>query len=193
MGKSYSSLNFDIDIEGLPSTAAEFDELAKREGACLEHAVNNYVAHSHLTKVRAAICERVEKETGISRKTEEREDDKVIYTETEKQYINRVNAELTKDDESLEEHYIDAIKEAAASVVVDLTKSVRTAGSAKLAQKWIDKAASVIAAGKAETFAEAKGITLSGDEEDDLQAIGSKIRDITAQLQKQALEDAMSI
>jgi len=193
MSKTYSSLTFDIDIEGLPSSVAEFDELAKREGACLEHAINNYVAHTHLTKVRAAICKTVETETGIPRKTEKREDDKVVYDETEAKFIKRVNVELAKDDESLEEHYIDAIKTAAAAVEVDLTKAVRSAGSSKLAQKWLDKAASVIASGKAEAFAEAKGITLSGDEEDDQQAIGSKIRDITAELQKQALEDAMSI
>ena len=44
-------MGFEFPIAGLPTTVEEFDTAAARVGACLDQAVQNYVAHNHLTTV----------------------------------------------------------------------------------------------------------------------------------------------
>lgn len=195
MSKTYSSLGFDLTIVGLPTSVEQFNEMAGAD-RCLEYAVQHYVAHSHLSKVRAAICEAVEKATGIERNKEPQDDDSkaVKYNESEGAYIKRVDAELP-EGESLEATYSEVIQEAANSVEVDLTKAVRTGGSTKVAQKWLDKAQAIRDAGKLEVFCETHNVVIPEEADDDAINIlvGNKVRLITLELQKQAEEQALGI
>lgn len=192
MSKTYSSLGFDIPIEGLPKTVDEFNSLAGRD-CCLDYAIQHYVAHNHLTKVRAAICAAVEEATGIEREKEEN-DGKTKYTESDARYIKRVESELP-DGESLETTYLEPIIEAAKSVPVDLTKTVRAGGTSKTAQKWLDKASAIIEAGKLDAFCEAHDLTIDedADEETILNVVGQKVRLVSLELQKQAEAQALGI
>lgn len=188
-----NSVGFEFPVNNLPATVEEFDQMAQREGACLDAAIGQYIAHTHLTKVRSILCEKAEELTGIEREKEE-EDGKVTYSESEKKYLDRVEAELQSEGRSMYEGDLYAkLVEAASSVEVDLTKQTRSGGSTKVAQKWLDMAKDVIAQGKAEAFAEKFGLTLTGEEEDDLKTIGSKLKEETLRIQRQAQADLMAL
>jgi hypothetical protein len=102
-------------------TASEFDQLAKKEGACVESANNNTLYRSVLAQFRGNFLHGIEavgKEgdekfvpglagveqiTGIERKTEgtgkfrgegESKEEVMVYAETEDKYFKRVLAEL---------------------------------------------------------------------------------------------------
>lgn len=169
--------------------------MAQTEGACLKRAIQQYLDHSHASKVRAAICAKVEELTGIERKHETNDDGKKTkFTETENVYITRVENTLAQEDRSLNsEEFEPAIQEAAAAVPVDLTKTVRSGGSVNnVAKKWLDMATALIEAGKWDAFVEKYNVTLTDDDEQNLRLVGDKCRTVTAEIQKKALADAMA-
>ena len=93
--KQFESLGVKINLN-IPSTVEEFDQNAKKAGACLDEAVNNIVYRGVLPDFRAMFCERVEKETGIARKfstVKEGDKEVEVWDETEGKYMSRVRAE----------------------------------------------------------------------------------------------------
>jgi hypothetical protein len=120
--KSYSCLGLKANVS-VPDSVTEFDNLAKKEGACLAEAIANVVYRSVLAGVRSDVVEVLEKETGIPRnmkdsgKTKDVEveiDDPenpgqkkktsqkvAIYVpdESEQKYVDRVQAQLKLKDE----------------------------------------------------------------------------------------------
>lgn len=95
---------FNINV---PESVEEYDSLAKKQGACLEAAIDHEVYHGTLGDVRDRFAEEVGKKHGITRREigtgvfEGEGDAKVEVTKTEKNdvYLARVAAEkgLTGD------------------------------------------------------------------------------------------------
>lgn len=101
----------------VPETAEEFDQLAKKAGACVDEAVNNVLYRGVLADFRSAVVAELERETGIQRKTKDHPEGKKytndqkdengnivakkgdpiqVLDETESKYIQRVAAEQGK-------------------------------------------------------------------------------------------------
>jgi hypothetical protein len=191
-----NSMGFEFPVNGLPETVEEFDKMAGRVGACLDGANAHYIAHTHLTKVRTAIVEAVEKVTGIEREKTV-EGDKTTYAKTEARYIASVQSALEEEGKSLEDpEYLTYITDAASAVEVDLTKQTRSGGgTARVAQKWLDVANDrVIVAGKADAFAEVHGINIDGKEGEELaKVIGAKLKELAAAALRKVQEDALAL
>lgn len=121
--KQYKSLGLQVSLS-VPETVAEFDENAKKEGACLSEAINNCVYRGGLAIFRdvflhgqaevkegdvvtSPAIKGVEELTGILRLTEQvMKDGKpvlkdnepvLIFVESEGKYFNRVLSTLVKD------------------------------------------------------------------------------------------------
>lgn len=191
---TYNSLGIEFTVNGLPSSVEEYDEMAQRQGACLDSAIGQFIAHTHLTKVRSALVAAVEKITGIEREKKE-EDGKTSFTETEKTYLDRVESEhLQPEGKSLYEGDIyTKLQAAAAAVEVDLTKQTRVGASSKLAQKWLDMAGEIVKAGKADAFAAKYGLTYTGEEEEDLKILGACIKEQDARIRREAQARLMEL
>ena len=103
VSKQVNTLGFELNVN-VPDTIAEYDNLAKKQGAALESAVLNVLYRSVFAKFRQQFAEAVENNTGIERLTEptgkkvknedgsESSEDQVRYTETEKVYFDRACA-----------------------------------------------------------------------------------------------------
>ena len=159
--------------------------MAKRD-CCLDYAIQHHLMHSHLGKLRPVIVKAVAEATGIPVLVKD-VDGKEVPAESDNTYIKRVAAELEERGEDLEEVAGDAVAEAINAVPVDLTKAVRTAGVAKVAQKWLDMGQKVIDEGKDAGFCEANGITVPADlsEEDYLKFIANEVRKVILAKQKE--------
>jgi hypothetical protein len=69
MNPKYETSVFGRDIAiTVPTTSAEFDRLAKKEGATLEFAIDHEIAHGTLGTFRKAVIEAIVKQTGIARR-----------------------------------------------------------------------------------------------------------------------------
>lgn len=117
-----SSLGFKLN-SSVPETAAEYDQLAAKDGACVESAVSNTLYRSTLAEFRSNLLHGVkpvgvegdegfkpgiagiEELTGIERKTRgtgkfkgegESKEEVIVWDETEGDYFKRVCAELVK-------------------------------------------------------------------------------------------------
>ncbi len=101
--KEYRCLGLTAKIS-VPSDIAEFDKLAKKDGACFDEAVSNVVYRGVLNGIRDSFCEAVQNDTKIERKTKDtgKKDAKgqalFVYDESEGKYIDRVQAALGLDD-----------------------------------------------------------------------------------------------
>lgn len=108
--KQFRTLRIPVPLV-VPATVAEFDANAKREGACLEEAINNVVYRGSLTGLRDLVIHGQEEEkdasgkvtqvafkgweaiSGKERKTKKikRGDKEVeVYDESEQDYVDRV-------------------------------------------------------------------------------------------------------
>lgn len=106
--KSYNSLGYDLNLS-VPGSVEEYDQLAKRVGACLDDAIKNVVYRGVFATFRTKFAELIENNTGIARKTEpvldksgkpKTEEDgtpMLRFVETEKVYFDRVCAVLVSE------------------------------------------------------------------------------------------------
>lgn len=90
------SIGFNLPVD-VPATAAEFDALAKREGACVTEANNNVLYRSYLAEFRDEFVDALSTKFGIERKTKvtgktKTGADVVSYDETEVEFVKRVAA-----------------------------------------------------------------------------------------------------
>lgn len=96
----------------VPSSVEEYNSLAPaRNNPVLEDAILNIEYRSIFPKFRDALCDVVEKETGIKRRTKtvgEGEKAKQVPDEAEGKYLNRVKAELGLEDADFVAKFQDA-------------------------------------------------------------------------------------
>lgn len=127
----------------MPATVEEFDQNAKRSGACLDEAVNNCVYRGSLAEFRDTFCEQLESTSGVERATKDsgKKDDKgqpiLTYTETEGDYAKRVAAEKGVDITSFQS-LADSV---AAAIVFDASARERKAPTPKKLPDWAKKVA----------------------------------------------------
>lgn len=114
-----------LPINGLPSTVAELDAMAKKEGATLDLANAQYVAHTHLSRARKALVAALEVATGIKRLTEKK-GDKEVVSENEGAYIKRLEKEIGSD--KFYEQFQGVAEKAYAGVAVNFERAAREAG-----------------------------------------------------------------
>lgn len=113
-----------LPINGLPSTVAELDAMAKKEGAALDMANAQYVAHTHQSRARKALVAALEVATGIKRLTEKK-GDKDVVIENEGAYVKRLEKEI---GDNFYEQFQSVAEKAYASVEVSFERAAREAG-----------------------------------------------------------------
>lgn len=162
-----------------PSTVEEFDKMAKKDGATLDAAVQQEIAHGTLGDVRDVFVALIEEETGIARRDigtglfEEVEGKRTEITKPEKHqaYYDRVCAEKGLDsDKEPFAHLAARISEGGdKEVKFDPSVRERKTPIAKLAKKYKDAAAIVIMNGTVDRLNEnqlsliGKSFTATGD------------------------------
>lgn len=136
----------------VPENADEFDKCAGKAGACLEYACAEGIYRSVLPKIRSALFERLEAETGIKRKvvdtktvgTGENAKEVEIY-EKDSLYFKRVCAEQQCEPSAFE----PIANEIAATVGFDLSTQRAVGGRVTAADKRnADKVLTAIENGK---------------------------------------------
>lgn len=206
------SLGLTLSIS-VPSTVAEFDQNAKKEGACLEQAVNNILYRGVLAEFRGDFCEAVEKAFSLERKTKDTgrtktvKDEKTgvetkesifVYAESEAEFIDRVIASKGITRESLQP-LADAVLAAknadgTLKIVFDASATEKkVAGPKKLAAKFSDAAKQLLESGKAEQFnkklaaAKLATFTATGETEKDVTALGWLVKAFVDYSEAQAM------
>ena len=175
--REYKSLGLKVAFQ-VPENVQEFDTNAKKDGACLDEAINNVIYRGSLAEFRdtflhgrkaepaadgkPAISEikGVEGITGIERLTEpvKGKDGKPVvkdgepvtkYSESEGDYFERVLAQTNKKAEDFQ----SLADEVASSIAFDASASERKAtGPKKLAQKYKLTAARILAGPNLSSF-----------------------------------------
>jgi hypothetical protein len=174
--KEYSSLGLKVNIS-VPSTVEEFDQNAKRTGACLDEAINNTVYRGVLADFREKFCEALETHTAIPRHTKDsgkKDSDGnaiMLYTESEGDYPKRAAAEQGVEVATYQ-HIADAV---AAELVFDASARERKAPTPKKLPDWAKKVAEEFLSGAksleklSAAFAKIVGtpLTVSGETHED--------------------------
>lgn len=176
----------------VPATVEEFDQNAKKVGACLQEAVNNVIYRGVLADFRATFCEEVEKDTGIERKwkTVERGKDKKaveVWDETEGDYITRVIATKgwTEDRTSLQ-----AIADRVAPTII-FDASVTEAkerGPKKLPEAYKTAAERIFTNGNEAKWAEKLKLTFGPEKDKNVELLGWAIKRVEDEKRKAAVE-----
>ena len=145
----------------VPSDVAEFDQNAKKVGACLESAIDNVVYRGSLAVFRAKFCETVEKETGIARKTKlvtlksKNEDGSAktseVWDGTEVEYFSGVLAQTSREAAS----FAATAQSVADTIEFDASERERAAaGPKRIGKAFLDAATKAQSEGKLEVLAE---------------------------------------
>lgn len=190
------SIGFTIKVNGVPETAEEFDQLAKKEGACVEAATNHIMMHSHLGKFRSALAEKLEEVTGIKRKTKtigEGADAKEVVDETEAKYIGRLEGQLAEQGRDLYSEFAATAQEVADKIEFDVTPGRTPGAGQKPAKKYLAYYAKLKEEDKLEAFAERYGIVLSENEEENVLTVTSKIREVLLEKERQLAQQMLSL
>ena len=158
--KEYKSLGLVVKVQ-VPSDVAEFDTLAKAEGACLNEATNNAVYRGFLGNFRSDLLhgrdadveegiiafQGLQQRFEVARKTKvtsKKKDgtDVVAFDETEEEYLNRVVAEkgISKADLQAMADELVAI-----SPFDPSARERKAPVPTKVAKVWADHAKTVIA------------------------------------------------
>lgn len=199
-------------INGVPTTAAKFDELAGREGACIDNAWDYQKYHVHAAKLRWAVMLMLEKESGLEiEKTTK--NGKTKIDEKPQVYVDRlIQSEFVTGDPKdsavwdsavieFVQKYGSKIHELAGATPVDLTKKARIAGAtAKISQAYLDYAQiNIIDAGKVSKACNLYGIDETkvygedgsvSEEGKDLLARGVRARNLEKRRQAEAAAKA---
>lgn len=180
-----SGHKFNINV---PESTSEFDQLAKKEGACLEAAIDHEVYHGTLGDIRDAFAEAVAEEYGITRReigtgTFEGEGDaKTEVTTLEKipVFLERVKAEKGLTRDAPFQDVADSLSAGGAKEVkFDPSVRERKAPKSPIIAKWaIEQATKFLASAsdkakaKFITAAQAVGVELAitGDNDVDIKA-----------------------
>jgi len=171
VSKQVNTLGFELSVN-VPDSIAEYDQLAKKQGAALESAVLNVLYRSVFARFRAQFAEAVENNTGIERLTEptgkkvkdengnETGEDAVRFSETEKVYFDRVCAELVKSGqaasiEAAAAGFTKLAQDTISSIAFDPSESEKApSGPKKVAKAYVTLAEKAQAAGKLSALAD---------------------------------------
>lgn len=182
--KKFRSLGCDLNVQ-VPSTVEAFDTSARKVGACLEEAINNVVYRGVLAEFRDSFCEKVAEKTGIARRVKKTikntkgEDVEVLENEGDFIAYVRVQKGWTEDNKELQSIADDV----ASSLLFDASATERKAPTPKkLPKDYVEAATRFFTNGTQEKWASKFGLTLSGDQAKDIEAIGWKLKvDVEAQ------------
>lgn len=168
VSKKVNTLGFELSVN-VPDSIAEYDTLAKKQGAALESAVLNVLYRSVFAAFRAQFAEAVENNTGVARLMEKTgkkvknedgtEEDAVRFAETEKVYFDRVCAELVQNGEhptveAAAASFSQLAQETIASIAFDPSESEKApTGPKKVAKAYTLLAEKAQAAGKLDALA----------------------------------------
>lgn len=143
-----------------PENIAEAVEICGGdENLLVEHFVQKLVYNHHNAEVRALFVEKVEEQTGIKRKTVQKDTGKKnedgsskmieVYDETETEYFNRVLAESGTEAGD----YVAELQAIADANPLDGKKKARTSAGPKLAKMYVQGATEIVNAGSGEKAA----------------------------------------
>lgn len=120
----FRTLGLNIMIS-VPESVEEFNKLAGNPDQCLNDAIKNVAYRQAYPEFRKGLCEAVEKETGLARKTKtvgEGESAKEVISEKEAVYIARALSEV----EGFTEEKLQAVaNDVAKSITLDPTPTER--------------------------------------------------------------------
>lgn len=152
MDKKNNTLKLAVTVRGCPESADEFDKLAGKAGAALMEAVNNVIWRKWNPEFRSKLIERLTPEFGALQNkldksgnpvqigTDEESGEAIYAKETEKDYVDRIQAEgkVSKADLQV------IAQEVADKIPFDPSTSESTP-----AKKFVDAAENVLARVKA--------------------------------------------
>lgn len=178
MVNKYSCLYGDINVS-VPDSVEQFDQLAGRNGACLDAATKQVVFHKLLGDVREDIVEacvkafefpRLEVDTGKKRK----DGSPILVDEDAKDYIHRLFADREWERENPPAQYRDLV--ASLEIKFDPSATVRVSKGKVLPKMYLEAGERIIANGNGFKWANQFGITLTGEAEADATLLGWQIK-----------------
>lgn len=204
--KEYESLGVTVPFQ-VPETIEEYERLAKRQGACLDEAIDNVVYRGCLASFRKAFVAAFEKATGVARKTRSitttsdgKETVRNVPDESEGRYIDRALEELHPGDELAILKYqplvADVLKLTDKSgrllCVFDPSEAERKERKESVAKQYLDAVPLLIAAlsRKGKTLAQwmQHHNVVVPNGADELTAVAIKLRDIEKKSAEQIAE-----
>lgn len=180
MSKSVTKeiLGFTVTFGGIAETLSELVSLAGSEERVVDLVNAQVLAHSTFGKARKAIVNKLEEVTQIKRKT----NDDGEYTESEQQYVARLEEEL---GEGSLNQYDAVIAEAAAAVTTSYVATEREPGTGgKIAKRYLAIFDDLANKGKVEAFAAKHKVKLSGTPEVDKALVCAKIKELIVEAEK---------
>lgn len=160
LDKQYDVLGLKVNIKGIPTTAEEFDELAKRQNACLDEAVKNTLYRGTYSDIREELCEKIAEVHGIARKMKPgkvRTDGTPgaeVPDETEADYIARAAARLDEAEGLNADNGKGVARFQPIADELDVTfdpsAKERKAGEGRIAKVYLEAADTILASGKAQ-------------------------------------------
>ena len=186
--KKFRSLGLDVNLK-VPSSVDEFDQNAKRAGACLDEAINNCVYRGSLAEFRDSFQAVVAEKTGIERKTKPVIDPKTkqpkldadknpveAWDESEAEYIGRVRQEKGWNDDNVGPLQ-DWANEIAEALVFDASAPERKpTAPKKLAQKFKDVATRIFNNNSQEKYRAQWNLVFTGDRDKDIETLGWAVK-----------------
>lgn len=197
-------LGFDIKVNGLPADLPTLIAMAGGEERVVAMGIRQYVAHTHNSKTRPAVCESLEKATEEARASTKK-DGKVRYEETEGAYIARLSKILAERGEAIED-YQEIAQQGADTIKVDMTASSRGSSlNSKPAKKWLEWVAELSKAGLLDNFIQKHSIEVGerteaceleapfsdlGVSDDTVYAIARKVKEHVLEQERKARDAA---
>jgi len=184
-------LGFNVPIVNICETLEECIAAAGSEAEVVKTYVGDVLAHSHYTVARRHIVKTLVELTGIKQLTSKVKEKEVV-TETDGEYIARLESEIGED---VLKSYEKQVAAAVGKVAVDYAPGTRgSGGSATPAKKWL---AYYDALKQDETkfsaFCSKHDIDTSSDEETLKIAVANKIKDIVSAKLALAAKEAMDV
>lgn len=170
----------------VPESESEFDQLAKKQGACVDSANSNVIYRSYLPDWRPAFVEYLESESEVKREVDA-EGNPTGEDKSENAYANRVYASLAKSEnvtpDVVRARFAGKAQELANAIAFDPSKKERSGGGSNLVAKtYIKWASEAFDAGKINLLADklaqfgfALSTPLTGDREADVLAVAKVI------------------
>ena len=217
---TFKSLGLVVELN-VPSSASEFDQLARKEGACVDEAVRNVVYRGCLAEARDILLhgQKADAETGavaitgmddmfkMERGTEPvldkdgkpkknaKGEELTKYSETEEDFFKRIVAthNVTEADQQ------SLMSTVCAAITFDPSATERKpAVPKKLAAKYVENAKKLLAGGKIEELNKrlhktiGNVFTATGDETKDAEALGWLVREFVEWNEAQTMAKLVS-
>lgn len=217
---TFKSLGLEVKIQ-VPSTADEFDALAKKTGACVMEAVRNVVYRGTLAEVRSVLLHgreadvekniseikgmdklfNMERETkpALDKEGKEKKDSDgnpvTVYKQTEEEFFIKI-CSTHNISEADQQKLMDNVT---SQITFDPSATERKPSlPPKLSNKILEAAKALLNGGKLDELNKrfhkviGKTFTATGDEAKDVQALGMLVKEYAAENEKQLLSKLVS-